>query len=111
MSGARESWNVAAPPSRLQSAACNRRLDFGPFLENLPSPIHAGLEIDVMRAAQLSGILVFDVGRLFEGVGGPAHAAPGRRRSSLRCSHRRHLLGAARGAGHVLLIEAGLIED
>src|SRR6266436_5928441 len=72
--------NVAAPPSRLQPAACNRRLDFGLFLENLPSPIHAGLEVDVMRAAQLSGILVFDVGRLLEGVGGPAHAAPGRRR-------------------------------
>src|SRR5215467_6557225 len=63
--------------------ASNLRL----WRENLPALVHAGLEVDVMRAAQLAGILVLDIARLAQRVGGTAHAAPGRRGFSLRDSH------------------------
>src|SRR5712691_6279001 len=56
-------------------------------LEHLPAAIHAGLEIDVVRPAQLAGILVLDVGRLRERVGGTAHPAARRRCFSFRDGH------------------------
>src|SRR5262249_28496248 len=49
--------------------------DFLFRLEHLAAAIHAGLEIDMVRAAQLAGILVLDIGRRREGVGRAAHAA------------------------------------
>ena len=54
---------------------------------------HAGLEVDVMRTAQLAQILVFDIGRRLEGVRRTAHAALRRGRFSF-------------GYGHVLLRSA-----
>src|SRR4030081_1722372 len=53
--------------------------NLGLRLENLAPAIQAGLEINVVRTAQLARILVFDIGRGLEGVGGAAHAAPRRR--------------------------------
>jgi len=55
------------------------RSGFGSGLEHLPAPIHAGLEIDVVRTAQLAGILVFNVGRPLERIGRTAHPTPGGR--------------------------------
>src|SRR5262249_38921844 len=56
-------------------------------LEHLAAAVHAGLEIDMVRPAQLARILVLDVGRLRQGVGGAAHAAPRRRCFSFRDGH------------------------
>src|SRR5260370_550527 len=68
------------PPGRaLVPVGCGR----GP----LPDTINAGLEIDVMRTAQLAGILVFDIGRPLERVGRAAHPTPGGRGLSFRDSH------------------------
>src|SRR5271166_1952065 len=44
-------------------------------LQNLAAAIHAAFEVDVVRTAQFARILVLDIGRRFEGVGGAAHAA------------------------------------
>jgi hypothetical protein len=44
-------------------------------LENLAAPIHAALEVDVVRTAQFARILVFDVRGRLERVGRAAHAA------------------------------------
>ena len=43
--------------------------------------------VEVMRTAQFAGILVFDVGRLLERIGGTAHATPRRRGFSSRNGH------------------------
>src|SRR6185369_3079122 len=59
------------------------------FLQHLPATIHAGLEVDVMRAAQLPGILVLDVARALQRVGRPPHAAPRRRSFPLGHGHDR----------------------
>src|SRR5271165_4562555 len=48
-------------------------------LQNLAAAIHAAFEVDVVRTAQFARILVLDIGRRFEGVGGAAHAAARRR--------------------------------
>src|SRR5215471_6463439 len=56
-----------------------RPSDVGFRLQHLPATIHAGLEIDVVRTAQLARILVFDIGRGLEGVRGASHAPPRRR--------------------------------
>jgi hypothetical protein len=55
--------------------------------ENLTAPVHAGLQVDMVRAAKLAGILVLDVGRGLKGVGGATHAAPRGRRFSFRNGH------------------------
>src|SRR6185295_10008107 len=52
-------------------------LGLGLDLEHLPAAIHAGLEVDVVRAAQFARILVLDIGWLLQRIGGAAHAAPG----------------------------------
>src|SRR5450755_622657 len=43
-------------------------------LQNLPALVHAGLQIEVVRAAQLAGILVLGIGRLLQRVRRTAHA-------------------------------------
>src|SRR3982074_1581822 len=53
--------------------------NLGLRLENLAPAIKAGLGVAGARAAQFARILVFDIGRGLEGVGGAAHAAPRRR--------------------------------
>src|SRR5215208_1918285 len=58
-------------------------------LEHLAAFIHAGLQVDVMRAAQFTGIFVFDIAGLLERVGGAAHSAPGRCGFSFRDGHYR----------------------
>src|SRR5262245_13773539 len=63
------------------------RSGLGLDLEDLPAAIHAGLQVDVVRAAQFARILVLDVGRLLQRVRRAAHAAPGRRGFSFRNSH------------------------
>src|SRR6185312_15908800 len=49
--------------------------DFGLRLENLPAAVLAGLDVDVVGAAALAGILVLDVGRGGERVMRTAHAS------------------------------------
>src|SRR5271163_1271283 len=44
-------------------------------LQDLAPPIHPAFEVDVMGAAQFARVLVLDIGRGLEGVGGAAHAA------------------------------------
>ena len=44
-------------------------------LQHLPTLVHAGLEVDVMRPAQLARVLVFNISRRFERVGGAAHSS------------------------------------
>ena len=56
-------------------------------LEHLTAAIHAALQVDVVRAAQFAGILVLDIGRRLEGVGGAAHAAAGGRGFASRNGH------------------------
>src|SRR5690606_33129305 len=48
-------------------------------VEDLATAIHTGLEVDVMRTAQLTGILVFNIGCGGKGVGRAAEAALHRR--------------------------------
>src|SRR5690606_34517532 len=43
-------------------------------LQHLTAAIHAGLQVDVVRAAKLAGVLVLDIGRGLQRVGGTAHA-------------------------------------
>src|SRR5262245_12278135 len=56
-------------------------------LEDLPAAVHAGLEIDVVGPAQLTRILVLDVGRRRQRIGGAAHPAPRRRCFAFRNGH------------------------
>ncbi len=56
-------------------------------VQHLPAAIHAGLEVDVMGTAQLAGILVLDIRRGFQRVGGAAETTLHRRGFSLRNSH------------------------
>src|SRR6266545_4401992 len=65
----------------------------GSGFEHLPALVHAGLQVDVVGTAQFAGILVLDVGRPLQGVGGPAHPAPRRRCFSLGDGHCRTPLG------------------
>src|SRR5580693_7186901 len=62
-------------------------LSFGLLGEDLPAAVHAGLKIDVVRAAQFARVLVFDVSGRFECICRPAHAASGRRYFSLWHGH------------------------
>jgi hypothetical protein len=63
------------------------RSGFGFRLEHLAAPVHASLEIDVMRAAQLAGILVFHISRPFQRIGRTTHPTPGGRCFSFRDRH------------------------
>ncbi len=56
-------------------------------LQHLAAAIHAGLQVNVMRAAHFAGILVLDIGRGLEGVGRAAHAALRRRGFSFWNGH------------------------
>src|SRR5262249_30092875 len=56
-------------------------------LEDLAAAVHAGLEVDVVGAAELARILVLDIGRCLERIGGAAHPAPRRRWFSFRDGH------------------------
>src|SRR5262249_57750001 len=73
--------------------------DFLLGLEDLAAAIHAGLEIDVVRAAQFAGILVLDIGRRCERVGGAAHPAPRRRSLSFRDGHGSTPVSSVTGCG------------
>src|SRR5215203_3617677 len=77
---------MAEPPPGRSSG-----LDLGLRLQHRPALVHAGLEIDVVGAAQLAGILVLDVGRTLERIGRAAHSTPRRRGFSLRNGHRANL--------------------
>lgn len=56
-------------------------------LENLLALVHAGLQVDVVRTVQFTGLLVFNIGCARYLVTGTAHAALGRRGFSLWNSH------------------------
>ncbi|CAH1670329.1 hypothetical protein BOSEA31B_13547 [Hyphomicrobiales bacterium] len=73
---------AAALPHPGQSAS-----GVGLDLEHLTAAIHAALQVDMVRAAQLAGVLVFDIGGLLQRVGRAAHATLRRRRLSLRNGH------------------------
>src|SRR5438552_16452656 len=75
------------PGGRLTPSKSNLALDLRPGLENLTAPIHAGLEIDVVRPPQFPGILVFDIGRVLQRIGRTAHSASGWRRLSFGNGH------------------------
>src|SRR5262249_30000908 len=77
----------AARASAPGSAPRRGASDLGFRLEHLAAAVHAGLEIDMVRTAQLARVLVLDIGRLLERVGGAAHAPPRRRGLFLRHSH------------------------
>src|SRR3954464_14256762 len=95
------------PPGRADD------LDLALRLEHRPALVHAGLQIDVVRATQLTGILVLDIGRALQRIRRPAHAAPRRRRFSFRHGHGEiSSKTAARCApDRRNLREAGLIEE
>src|ERR1700729_737295 len=59
-------------------------------LEDLATPIHDALEVDMMRGGEFAGILVFNVGRGFERIGRAAHAAAGGRSFASGNGHRRN---------------------
>src|SRR5262245_52563765 len=56
-------------------------------LQYLTAAIHAGLKIDMVRTAQLTGILVLDIGRGLQRVGRTAHTTLRRRSFSFWNSH------------------------
>ena len=45
-------------------------------LQNLPTLVHAGFQIEVMRTAQFAGILVLGISRLLQCIRRAAHATP-----------------------------------
>jgi hypothetical protein len=55
--------------------------------KNLAAAIHAGLQIDMVGTTQFARILVLDVGRGLQGIGGTAEAALHAGGFSLRNSH------------------------
>src|SRR3954449_1461739 len=75
----------AAGPGRRSGLDLLRR-------EHLPALILAGLQINVMRPAELAGILVLDIGRRLQRIGGTAHAPAGRRGFLLWSGHGSNLL-------------------
>src|SRR6187549_724935 len=89
---------AGAPQGGIEPArALNIRLQLLRFslgLEHGPALVHAGLEVDVVRTAELAGVLVLNVGRLLKRVGRTAHAAAGGRGFSFRNSHGGLLHGA-----------------
>src|SRR5690242_6705305 len=91
------------------------RSGLGLHLEDLAALVHAGLQVDVVRAAQLARILVLDISGALKRVGGTAHAAARGRGFSLRNSHLelQERLGPARTAvsGSVIAGFGGLIVE
>src|SRR6201988_5528349 len=57
------------------------------LLQHLPALVHAGLEVEVVRTAQLARVLVLDIGGLLQRVGGAAHATARRRGFSAGNGH------------------------
>src|SRR6185437_7700402 len=51
-----------------------RLSNFGLGLEHLAATIHAGLQVDMVRTAQLARILVLDISRGLERIGRAPHA-------------------------------------
>ena len=50
---------------------CRRALSgFRLHLQDLAAPVHPGLQVDMVRTAQLSRVFVLDMGRGLDGVGG-----------------------------------------
>src|ERR1044071_433831 len=87
-----------------------RASDFGLLLEDRAALVHAGLQVDVVRPAQLAAVLVLDIGRRLQRIGGTAHTAPGRVGFSLRHGHDGDLLttaAAVEGAAHANGPESG----
>src|ERR1700730_12943417 len=60
---------------------------FGLDLEYLAAAIHAGLQVDVVRTAQFARILVLDIGRARQSIGGAALTALHGRGLSFRNGH------------------------
>ena len=102
----RHANEIHASPVPLETSLCS---GFLLHLENLPAPVHAGLQIDVVRTAQLTRILVLDIRRLLERIRRSAHAAPRRRGFSFWNSHGELLKRRAKHAKNG--IGAGLIDD
>src|SRR5215813_3810387 len=71
----------------LPTAFVRKRLRFLLGLQHLPALVHAGLEVEVMRTAQLAGVLVLDISGLLERVRRTAHATARRRSFSAGNSH------------------------
>src|SRR5579875_874700 len=69
-----------------------RTSGFGLRLQYLAALVHARLEVDVVRSTQFAGILVLDISRPLERIGGTAHAATRRGDLLLRHSHGQKLL-------------------
>src|SRR3982750_1129019 len=78
---------ASTPKGRRRSERPSVSSILGLHLEDLTAAVHAGLEVDVMRAAQFAGVLVLDVGRGLQGVGRAALAALHRRGFSFRNGH------------------------
>ena len=95
--GSRALPTRAAGPCPKRKGPANRSLSSRPEggrkssallgLQNLATAVHAGLQVDVVGTAHFAGILVLDIGRGLECVGGTAHAALRRRRLSFGYSH------------------------
>src|SRR4051794_3820466 len=94
------------PPGR------SNDLDLALRLEHRPALVHAGLQIDVVRRAQLTGILAPDIAGALQRIRRPAHAPPRRRRFLFRHGHGEisSKNRGARCAEPSKLREAGLIE-
>src|SRR5438477_2939776 len=66
----RHRWQLPTMPR----AEIELRSGFFLRLQDLPALIHSGLQVEVMRPPQLAGILVLDIGRLFQRIRRAAHA-------------------------------------
>src|SRR3954467_15545805 len=88
---------AGAPPA--PAFTRNRRDSSGFFLglQHLPALVHAGLEVEMVRTAQFAGVLVLDISRLLQRVGGAAHATARRRGFSAGNGHFGILLGYCEG--------------
>src|SRR5579871_5502672 len=89
-------------------------------LQHLPALVHPGLQIEMMRAAQFAGVLVFNISRLLERICRAAHATPRGRSFSSGNGHNGSSRGIADaspemrdalGKRAAMRIKAGLIED
>ena len=75
------------------SALPDARSGFFLGLQDLPALVHAGLQVEVMRAAQFAGILVLGISRLLQRVRRAAHATPRGRCFSTGNGHVEYPLG------------------
>src|SRR5262245_50638366 len=73
-----------APYASQPQASCS---GFLLGLQHLPALVHAGLEVEMVRTAQLAGVLVLDISGLLERVGRAAHATARRRGFSAGNGH------------------------